>query len=138
MTWHRWRKSRVESKHTDTVGGGQAPAVAEEPPIAPAARILKGRKKKVAQAEQPKRPSLRVVSRYEERPDKIPHQLAWYYRKETRPAGPYTLEEMVGLLDEGRIQGHTLVWSESNVEDWTPADEVTLLTSMLGLGEEGN
>ncbi len=138
MTWFLGRKSQVESKRLDSEGGGSPTSATVAAPPSPPTRILKGRKKKLAQAERAKRPGLRVVSRLEERPGKIPHHLAWYYRKETRPAGPFTLEEMVGLLDDGKIQGHTLVWSESIVEDWTPANEVSLLGEMLGHAGEGN
>jgi len=137
MTWHRWRKDRTEAKLTEGNGAAGA-SPAPESIAVPRTRIRKGRRKKVAQAERAKRPSLRVVARQDVRPGKIPHHLAWYYRKETRPAGPFTLEEMVSFLDNGRIGPSTLVWSESIVEDWTPADEVTLLADMLGIGADGN
>jgi hypothetical protein len=130
MMWHRWQKDQVESKLGNEESGGEATPSAA-PAKTPNTRIRKGRSKKMSAADRPKRPSLRVVPRHEERPGNIPYHLAWYYRKDTRPAGPFTLEEMVELLELEKISAQTLVWSESIVEDWTPAAEITLLNEML-------
>lgn len=74
--------------------------------------------------------TLRALSRMELRPTDIPHHLAWYYRVDTRAAGPYTLEEIVDYMDRGRITEKTLVWSENLLEDWTPVRDVDLLHAM--------
>ena len=104
------------------------PASDSAAPAAPAVRIRKSRRRRLGKLA-PKARAISVVSRHEARQDPPPH-LAWYYRKDTRPAGPFTMEEMVSMMTAGRFGPETLVWSEDVVEDWTPLKDVEVLSLM--------
>jgi hypothetical protein len=67
-----------------------------------------------------------LIRRGEERRP-IHHSVAWYFRHDTRPHGPHTLEEMRRFVAAKRVGPETLVWSERVVGDWTPAEAVPVL-----------
>ena len=75
-------------------------------------------------------PTLRVVSHNDER-EEIPHDEAWYFRKDTRPAGPHTRQEIDALIRKGRISADTLVWTQSLTQDWTAAGELEALQPLF-------
>lgn len=76
-----------------------------------------------------RQPSLTVVPRAEAMIE-IPQELAWYFRKDTRPSGPHTLERMMTFLEQGRINEDTLVWSEGLTYDWVAVKDVEVFTSL--------
>src|SRR5262249_20392802 len=47
-----------------------------------------------------------------------------HVREEYGTHGPYSLEQLQGLIDKGRVLRNDVVWVEGT-EDWVPLDQVT-------------
>jgi predicted Zn finger-like uncharacterized protein len=47
----------------------------------------------------------------------------WFYQKQDNAVGPFSLEKLKGLIQNGKIESSTCVWHES-LDEWIPANEV--------------
>lgn len=59
----------------------------------------------------------------------ISHNL-WHYVKDNQQAGPVTSETMCALIDEGAVNGDTLVWTEG-MPDWLALNKIDEFKDVL-------
>ena len=58
-------------------------------------------------------------------------EAAWYIQFDGRKNGPYRTSQIRGRIEEGAIDGNTLIWCKQKGDDWVPISEIPLFADAI-------